>query len=117
WHAWTSNGCPPTTRVVLTWPSGLMTTSIFTLPATFIRRASSGETGETLVLTFRLDSSVEPDWPNETPEIMARAPAAAATRFHLLNLIDTSPLRSRNTPARERHVRCHASANQMGPCP
>src|SRR5262249_18688408 len=58
WHDCTSSGCPPMTRELRTWPSGVMITSILTLPETFIRRASSGYVGEVFVITFRLPSSV-----------------------------------------------------------
>jgi hypothetical protein len=64
-----------------------------------------------------LDSSVEPDWANETPERMTSAPVAAANLFHLLNLIRHVPFEDKNTPARERHVGCHALVIKERHCP
>src|SRR6266478_9860787 len=76
-----------------------MTTSILTLPATFIRLASSGYTGVVLVFTLRLDSSVVPDWASpEAPEKMSATVAATAHFLHRLILIDTTPVRIAKRP-------------------
>src|SRR6267378_7388985 len=108
WQACTSKGCPPTTRVLFTRPSGVMTTSILTLPATFIRFARSGYKGAVLVLTLRLDSSVEPDCANpEAPEKTSASVVATANFFHLLVLIDTTPQWIGRCPRKRRHVGCH----------
>src|SRR5262249_41839269 len=83
----------------LTRPSGLITTSIFTLPVTFMRLARSGYVGVTLVFILRLDSSVEPDCAKPAlPHKRATAPASSATLFQIPNLIDTSPRRILDNP-------------------
>src|SRR4030088_2826416 len=80
-----------------------MTTSIFTLPETFMRFASSGYMGAVLVLTLRLDSSVEPVWANpETPVRTSAVVVAIANFFHLLVLIDTTPRGLGSFPAVEK---------------
>src|SRR5260370_34295656 len=79
-----------------------MTTSILTLPAAFIRLASSGYAGAVLILILRLDSSVEPDWAiPEAPEKTSATVAATAHFLHRLNLIDTTPHRNGRSRVRE----------------
>src|SRR5579863_628195 len=103
WHAWTSKGCPPTTRVLFTWPSPAMTTSILTLPKTFIRRASSGYTGAVLLFTLRLDSSVVPVWASPVAPDKTTAAVAASTNLdHLLDVFDTTPPQDGRYPAGEK---------------
>src|SRR6267143_5804143 len=103
WHVWTSNGWPPTPRVAFTWPSGATTTSILTLPLTFIRRARSGYVGAVLDLTLRLVSSVEPVCENaEAPARRTTTMAVAANFVHLPVLIDTTPPGIRRCPEVEK---------------
>src|ERR1700741_1666054 len=90
-QACTSSGWPPSARVLFTRPSGGMMTSILTFPATFMRLASSGYVGETLVLTLRLPSSTEDDCPRAcNPRIDDNAIPATIFRIQL-GLIDTNP--------------------------
>src|SRR5205814_8637931 len=92
-----------------------MTTSILTLPATFIRLASSGYTGVVLILTLRLDSSVEPDWANpEAPEKMSAAVVTTAHFLHRLILIDTTLEGCEDSPHKRKHVGCHGGEAQIG---
>jgi hypothetical protein len=79
-----------------------------TLPETFIRLASSGYAGDVLVLTLRLDSSVDPDWANpEAADKTTAAVVATAHFLHRLVLIDTTPYRNEEAPRKRRHVGCH----------
>src|SRR5579863_1428447 len=68
------------TRVLRTWPSGVMMTSILTRPETFMRRANSGYAGEVFVLILRLPSSVEASCAKACEAKTATAAADSANR-------------------------------------
>jgi len=53
----TNTGWPPKTLVSFTVPEGATTTTNLTVPLMLIRRARSGYTGATLLLTLRVSSS------------------------------------------------------------
>src|SRR5277367_3011805 len=55
--AFANTGCPPTSFAFLTRPLLLTVIMTFTTPVRFIRFASSGYTGATLLFTFRVISS------------------------------------------------------------
>src|SRR6202007_772710 len=103
WQGSTSKGWPPTTRLLLTRPSGVITTSILTLPLTFMRRASSGYIGAVLDLIFSLVSSAEPDCAAaEAPEKTTTAVAASTRFLSLLVLMDTTPRGNLDYPTWEK---------------
>src|SRR5277367_2578489 len=55
----TSNGLPPITLVLVTFPSAEIVASIFTLPVAFSCFASGGYSGNVFVFTFRFALSCE----------------------------------------------------------